>query len=318
MEHPRLLLKGICWKNPFRKKYKPKLEKLFESFIQGDRRINQLSPEEGQTLLHLAVIENRSDLVEELLNRGADLETKNRWGMTPTHLATLLNHTNLSYNPPENKPSSILIYRNADKKIHTMPISDFEKRLKIDYINQLEFENVNDIIWVVNQCKRKLIRKQLINKDMLPSSSKNKWLLAMHEKSLKKEQKDHFYIKWISSYLGYGVFAAKDLPDLTYIGEYTGVVKKRWFKKNRYNDYIFRYTAGPKETPFVIDAQDKGNFARFINHSNCPNLTCQWVITGGITRIILFTNTFIQKGKQLTYNYGDYYWRSRTPPEQLT
>ena len=318
MEHPRLLLKGISWKNPFRKKYKPTLEKHFQSFKQGDRRINQLTKEEGQTLLHLAVIENRSDLLEILLKMGADLKAKNRWGMTPTHLATLLNQTSLSYKHPENKPCSILIYRNADKKIHTMPLEDFEKRLKIQYISQLEFENIDDISWVVNQCKKRLNRKFSIHKDLLNCNLKNKWLLAIHEKSLKQEQKEQFYIRWISSYLGYGVFAAKELPDLTYIGEYTGVVKKKWFQKNRYNDYVFRYTAGPKETPFVIDAQDKGNFARFINHSDRPNLSCQWIIVRGITRIILFANRFIRKGEQLTYNYGDYYWRSRTPPERLT
>ena len=317
MEHPRLLLKGTSWINPFRRRYRPKLDQELKRFRKGERRVNQLTPD-GQTLLHLAVIENKSDLVKELLNLGADLEAKNRWGMTPKTLAALLNQAVLGDKQAKTKPNTILIYRNADKKIHKIPLSDFEKRLKIDYIDQLEFESIDDISWIVTQCQKGLNKNPFRRKDILSCSLRNKWLLAMHEKALGKEQTEHYYIRWISSYLGYGVFAAKELPDLTLVGEYTGVVKKKWFKQNRYNDYIFRYTAGPKETPFVIDAQDKGNFARFINHSNSPNLSCQWAIIKGITRIILYTNTFVREGEQLTYNYGDYYWRSRTPPEHIT
>lgn len=317
MEHPRLLLKGTSWLNPFRRRYRPKLAQGLENFRKGERRVNQLTAD-GQTLLHLAVIENKPDTVKELLILGADLNAKNRWGMTPKTLAALLNHTVLGDKQAKNKPNTILIYRNADKKIHKIPLSDFEKRLKIDYIDQLEFESIDDISWIVNQCQKSLKKHLFMRKDMLTCRQKNNWLLAMHEKALRLEQTEHYYIRWISSYLGYGVFAAKELPELTYVGEYTGVVKKKWFKQNRYNDYIFRYTAGPKDTPFVIDAQDKGNFARFVNHSSLPNLSCQWVIVKGITRIILYTNTFIREGEQLTYNYGDYYWRSRTPPEDIT
>ena len=46
-----------------------------------------------------------------------------------------------------------------------MPLEDFEKRLKIQYISQLEFENIDDISWVVNQCKKRLNRKYFNDKE---------------------------------------------------------------------------------------------------------------------------------------------------------
>ncbi|MBI3211167.1 MAG: SET domain-containing protein-lysine N-methyltransferase, partial [Simkania negevensis] len=122
---------------------------------------------------------------------------------------------------------------------------------------------------------------------------------------------------YISPQLGYGVFAVKDISALTYIGEYTGVVEKRSRRLNRFNNYIFGYVVGPKPTPFVINAEKRGNFTRFINHSDEPNLTSRWLIIEGITRVILFSNRLIQKGEQLTYDYGPIYWKKRSQPELI-
>jgi SET domain-containing protein len=64
----------------------------------------------------------------------------------------------------------------------------------------------------------------------------------------------------------------------------------------------------------VIDAEEKGNFTRFINHSDEPNLTSRWIVVDGIYHVILFANQLIPKGTQLTYDYGPNYWSQRPGP----
>lgn len=206
--------------------------------------------------------------------------------------------------------TSISIYRNREQKIHQISIEEFEKRVGIKYIHSLSFED--------ESIKEKLIKKSEKRLSRKGFRQMNAWTLALHQKEMEKSKKDLFYIRWINPYLGYGVFAAKDIAALSYIGEYVGVVRKRRFHKYRFNDYVFGYAAAGKEIPYIIDAKDQGNFSRFINHNAQPTLTSRWVVKDGFTRIILFANQFIPKDKQFTYDYGYYYWRSRTSPSLLT
>jgi len=204
---------------------------------------------------------------------------------------------------------SILIYRNREQKIHRIPIEELEERVGIKYIHSLAFEDAS--------LKEKLVKKSAKRLKRKGFRQMNAWTLALHKKAM-DEPRDHlFYIRWINAYLGYGVFAAQDIAALTYIGEYVGVVRKRRLRKYRFNDYVFGYAAAGKEIPYIIDAKEQGNFSRFINHSDQPNLTSRWVVKDGLTHIILFANQFIPKDKQLVYDYGEYYWRSRTRPSLL-
>ena len=211
---------------------------------------------------------------------------------------------------PKDRLTSISIYRNREQKIYKIPIEEFEERVGIKYIHSLAFENPS--------LKEKLIKKSGKRLNRKGFRQMNAWTLALHQKEMEKSRGDLFYIRWINPYLGYGVFAAQDIAALSYIGEYVEVDRKRSFRKYRFNDYVFGYAAAGKEIPYIIDAKDQGNFARFINHNDEPTLTSRWVVKEGLTRIILFANQFIPKDKQLTYDYGDYYWRSRTNPSLLT
>jgi hypothetical protein len=255
--------------------------------------------------LHQAVVEDKEEEVKRLLERGFK-DTQDEWGMTATNLSLLLDRKNALLQPQEKK---ILVYRNSDEKIHPIPIQEFEERLKIRYTDSLIFDSYKTIATVAKKCARKMKKPHL--------HQMNTWTLALHKKEFEEPREHLFYIKWINRYLGYGVFAAADIPALTYLGEYTGVVKTRNNRKNRFNDYVFSYDLCGKSTRWCIDAQQRGNFTRFLNHSDYPNLTSRWVIKEGITHIILYSKERIQKGTQLTYCYGPWYWRSRSCPAPL-
>ena len=285
-------------------------DERFAQFKQGNRKIHA-KDQDGNTLLHLAVLENRLDHLEDLIAYGLSAKTENKWGMTPVDLANFLRRGDfLPLLRTKREVPPITIYRNSDQKRHELSLKEFEQKLHIQYIEHLEFEHPDYLRWVAAKSQKQLKKSS--------TRKINRWTLALHKKAILNPSYDHIYIRYVDSDIGYGVFANRDLPALTYIGEYTGVVTRRHVKKTRFNDYVFGYMAGPKNTPFIIDAKLKGNFTRFINHSDEPNMNSRWVIAGGVTRIILFTNEFIPKGEQLTYDYGKYYWRSRSAPSLIT
>ena len=138
-------------------------------------------------------------------------------------------------------------------------------------------------------------------------------LLHAREGSLEKNF-PQTYVKWVDPLIGYGLFAGENIPQYSFIGEYTGVIRKRKSKSDRYNDYIFGYVVAIKDTPFVIDAKEKGNYTRFINHCDEPNLFSTWMISKGVCHVILFARHAISKGTQLTYDYGPNFWKKRSSP----
>jgi SET domain-containing protein len=121
----------------------------------------------------------------------------------------------------------------------------------------------------------------------------------------------------VNPLVGFGVFATQSIPYLTYIGEYAGELRARKRKTDRSNNYIFGYMVGFFGTPWIIDASKKGNFTRFINHSFHPNVNSRGVIVDGLYHIIFFANRRIEKGEQLTYDYGPTYWNKRSYPQEF-
>ena len=276
----------------------------FDLYARGKWTIDQKT-KQGLSLLHLAVIENRPNWVEALLQAGAQEQT-DLWGFTPSQLSKLLNRSN-AFTVSQEK--SVFIYRNSNKTIHPISLIEFEAKLQMLYTDTLIFDSIETIYRVAKKCVRKM-RNPFLRK-------MNTWALALHQNELKKPREHLFYVRWINQTLGYGLFAAKEIPALTYIGEYTGSVKKRNRRKNRLNDYVFSYDLCGKTTRWCIDAKERGNLTRFLNHSDFPNLTSRWIIESGISHIIFFTNQRVPAGAQLTYCYGPWYWRSRPSPQPL-
>jgi hypothetical protein len=125
-------------------------------------------------------------------------------------------------------------------------------------------------------------------------------------------------IRWVSEKVGYGAFAEEVIEPDTFVGEYTGVVRENvrvYFQP--LNNYCYEYPV-PDDIgrSFVIDAT-KGNFTRFINHSKKPNLKPVYAFLDGFYHLILISLCKIEKGEQLSYEYGARYWWLRDPPEEI-
>ena len=198
----------------------------------------------------------------------------------------------------------------SDHGIGAKPCSkkDFEKLFGVRYLDSLEFSN-----WKVEGYLRKKCRlahkKGNIEELAL-------WLGKLHKYEVANGADVEVTIKWIDEYMGYGLFTNKKIPAWHFIGEYTGLLRRRGLLKRDINDYCFQY---PREwmatKAFTIDSEDQGNYTRFINHSDTPNVESRSFIHDGVFHIAFRSTQEIEAGTELTYDYGKAYWNNRKKPE---
>ncbi|XBH91652.1 hypothetical protein VPH35_082979 [Triticum aestivum] len=106
---------------------------------------------------------------------------------------------------------------------------------------------------------------------------------------------------------GFGLIAEDEIKKGEFVIEYVGEViddrtceERLWkMKRQRYtNFYLCEVSSN-----MVIDATNKGNKSRFINHSCEPNTEMQKWTVDGETRVGIFALRDIEKGEELTYDY---------------
>ncbi len=185
-----------------------------------------------------------------------------------------------------------------------LSLSELEELMEFTWRPHLAF-STPEIALKVKKRTGKALRKKEI-------TAREKYLGVNFHREITKGSLPSTSIRFIDDVVGYGVFAERAIPKGVFIGEYTGVVRKRLGRVGRFNDYTFEYAIGDWErNPFIIDAKQEGNLTRFINHSARPNLGSVSVYANEVMHIILVALKPIPKGAQLCYDYGDIYWKKR-------
>jgi len=122
----------------------------------------------------------------------------------------------------------------------------------------------------------------------------------------------------IGSNLEKGVIASETIPPNSFLGEYTGIIRKYVPSLDKLNRYLVKYPVKLNIfNSLVIDASKYGNHTRFYNHSSKPNAYLASVICDGIFRIIAISTFRIQNQSQILIDYGKLYWKQigKTPDD---
>lgn len=188
-------------------------------------------------------------------------------------------------------------------------IAEVEERLKFSYLPTIRFQN-RLIQKNLHQKGIKAFQEGNISEHYI--SQGNQW-----ENKIKEGFIAPSLLKYIDEQVGYGLFAAEDLSQGSFIGEYAGIVRENnnhlWI-----SDYLYSYPLQDEiGRNYVIDAHS-GSLTRFINHSYQPNLQATYAYIDGFFHMILLVISPIRKGTQFTFNYGKNYWYVRSPPKELS
>ncbi|KAJ3364132.1 hypothetical protein GGF32_002512 [Allomyces javanicus] len=105
---------------------------------------------------------------------------------------------------------------------------------------------------------------------------------------------------------GWGVYATAPIPRGTFVAQYIGEVLHVTTVRN--SAYLFELDYFTREGhQYMIDAAQKGNFARFFNHSCSPNLAQAIVLYDShnleFHRVAFFTRRDIAMDEELTFDY---------------
>lgn len=282
-ELDRLSLKKISWDE-------------FSKRIEDPLSLSRLaSTQGGRTLLHLAVLENQLDMVQ-IMRRDPTLKLRrDAFGLSPIDMAQFLNRQEaLHLLQPLSEAAAFPNLPTLDQ-FEYLPYPIFETR-----------EGFEQVLATVAKAKAE---------DKIPAEKI--WMGIYFDKEIRKGVHPPISIRHVDNEVGLGVFADKKIPPCTYVGEYTGVVQQRAPKQLKEKNHCLRYTIWEGKKNFCVDAQFKGNFTRFINHSAKPNLGLQSIYWRGIPRMIFIALKEIREGAQLTFDYGPIFWKhnAQTPKE---
>lgn len=183
---------------------------------------------------------------------------------------------------------------------------EFHQAVGVEYLPQLVFENDKTHRRVRAQCEN-AVKRGFITSEM-------KWLGALYAERIAKHFVADVSIRWIDKTFGYGLFAEQDLDAGDYVGEYTGVVRKRMIFSINHNDYCFSYPTS--EIGFrrhMIDALRNGNEWRFANHSRRPNTEPRCVLVDDVLHVIFQAIQHIPANSEITFDYHHNYWKQPSP-----
>lgn len=263
----------------------------------------------AEPLLHRAVLEGNEHLLK-MASKDPQLRAqKNALGFDALEMAGYLGKIGAVKILQPQSDSKILVLRRGTSKLKILSAAEFKYFFGVVYCPHLFFPDYSFFQQTLKECP------WTIRKSFLGQECRN--LGRLYQKQLCEAKQIAVSVRWIDDQLGYGLFTEREIPPLSYVGEFTGLVRRLYRRNPNPNAYCFHYPTRFWSWDYtVIDASLYGNETRFINHSSKPNLQPMCACDRNLLHILFFSKDAIAAGTQLTYDYGQDFWLRRSPPEQ--
>ena len=287
---------------------------LTEEILRNPEKLTYWAEFKKLSLLHLTVILGDKADVEKILNLEINLNSRDKCQWTPLHHAALFGKTDIIQFLLENGADPNLrntfngTYQDILNLTHLSP-KDPQEKIPVFYkethqseerqLNALEYEKITE---------SKYIEEDFISPEILIAFwhlNSSKILNAYSKKEYKPLKKDFAYTLLAPSHegaaiTGLGVFAKRDYTPFEIVGEYCGIIE------NVENNYSAKFESLPSEK-LVVNSKFFSNAMSRIN-DGFPNLVLVWRDnTNGLpVRLLLMTVENISKGSQLCFNYGNH------------
>ena len=108
---------------------------------------------------------------------------------------------------------------------------------------------------------------------------------------------------------GKGLIATEMIPEGAIIGQYVGVVmkKQKWRELDKKHNSAFGAELIVRGEELVVDARQKGNILRYVNHGCKPSCTLIQRRVNGVETVWMKASHKIEAGKPLEICYGSEY-----------
>lgn len=257
------------------------------------------------SVLHEAIIKGDVESVRKLMNDHVLKRELNQWGYTPFEMAQLLGFKEIADLLCRPHRMEILVQLKGAEQPRSISIQEVEKIFHFSYHSHLLFRSIREFKRTINACPYLLKWGKF--------GEENRLLGREMREKLSRGAQAKVSLRWIDPIFGYGLFCEENLEEGLYIGEYSGLIRSVNRLICNINDYCFHYpTRFFSLWPYlVVDSEKEGNLLRFLNHSDEPNLRPVCLVDRGLLHLCFFANREIAKGEELTFNYGNDYWRTR-------
>lgn len=261
-------------------------------------------PNLRESPLHCAVLADDYKSVKALSKIPSLLSAQNFLGLTALEIAQYLGKQACERLLSPGEARRIPVMKPETDSLELLNHAQFKLYFHVKYCAHLFFPDYLFLQQIMKDCPW-ILRKSFLGEE-------NRLQGLQYKKELSKGAIADVAIQWIDATLGYGLFALQDMPANTYIGEFTGLVRRLSRRNPDHNEYCFHYPTRFWSWNYtVVDALAHGNETRFINHSDTPNLQPICLYERNMLHIVFITKELIQAGNQLTYDYGKDFWRYR-------
>ncbi|CEF63173.1 Histone-lysine N-methyltransferase 2D [Strongyloides ratti] len=195
------------------------------------------------------------------------------------------------------------------------PYNNFKKKVENNSIISIGLKNNRDLISFPElpnssiKHKRKITNSDILDpqvhghaiskKAMVETSAYSRYQIMVSEW--------RHYVKMVKSKVhGFGLVANVDIPENTYIIEYTGEqiryeianIREKKYIENGLGVYFFQI-----DNDYVVDATFYGSCSRYMNHSCEANCIAHIIYINEKKKIIMISSRDIRKGEELVYDY---------------